>query len=355
MAETVASSPIRLLRTIDAVRAFTRPLVAANESIAFVPTMGAFHAGHLSLMRAAALENAHVVVSIYVNPAQFGPKEDFDSYPQTWESDTAALVRLDRELADNPANLGRISALFAPSTSEMFPSGWPGQEVDSKGTFVTVTPISELLEGRSRPTFFRGITTTCTKLFNIVQPHRAYFGQKDIQQCVVIRRLVRDMIIPIQIIVCPTERHPDGLAMSSRNVYLGPRRRALAPVLYRALCAAESIYKSGCLDRQSILDAARQLIDATLRSQTDLPVDQRVIFEVDYISLADPHSLEEVDSVDTADGAIISAAIKMLPLEEAREGEDRGHAGGPSVRLLDNKILAPSNGQREQTHASSDQ
>ncbi|KAG5912746.1 hypothetical protein E4U53_005186, partial [Claviceps sorghi] len=229
--QTLPASPIRLLRSVDDVRRWRRPLLINQRSVGLVPTMGALHEGHLALVRAAARDNHEVVVSIYVNPAQFGLGEDLASYPVTWGPDTAALARLDGELADEGANLGRVSAVFAPSTADMYPSGFPGQDVDSKGSFVTITPAGERLEGVSRPTFFRGVATVCAKLFNIVQPDRVYFGQKDVQQTVVIRRMVRDLMVPTDVVVCPTEREPDGLAMASRNVYLGARRRAVALVL----------------------------------------------------------------------------------------------------------------------------
>ncbi|KAH6610122.1 pantoate-beta-alanine ligase [Trichoderma cornu-damae] len=341
VAETIPSTSIKILRLVEAVRQWRRPLMANYRSVGLVPTMGALHEGHLSLIRAAARENHHVVVSIYVNPAQFGIKEDLASYPVTWETDVAALARLDREFADDGANLGRISAVFAPTTSEMYPSGFPGQEVDSKGSFVTITPVGEVLEGASRPTFFRGVATVCMKLFNIVQPDRVYFGQKDVQQTVVIKRMVEDFMMPTRVVISPTTREPDGLALSSRNVYLGPRRRRVAVVLSRALRAAEEVYRSDRLHRGAILGAASNVTKTTLQAQMELPPDQRVAFEVDYISLADPETLQEVDAVDPSKGAILSGAIKMQPVEQPREGEDLGHSGGPAVRLIDNIILPP--------------
>ncbi|KAJ6443169.1 Elongator complex protein 4 [Purpureocillium lavendulum] len=339
--ETIPSTPIRVLRAVEAVRRWRKPHVINHRSVGLVPTMGALHEGHIALVRAAARENHHVVVSIYVNPAQFGIREDLGSYPVTWDTDVAALARLDRELADDGANLGRISVVFAPTTADMYPSGFPGQEVDSKGSFVTITPVGEVLEGASRPTFFRGVATVCMKLFNIVQPDRVYFGQKDVQQTVVIRRMVRDLMVPTEVVICPTEREPDGLALSSRNVYLGTRRRRVGIVLNSALRAAEAVYGAGRLDRAAILGAAHEITGTVLRAQTELPPDERALFEIDYISLADPDTLEEVDAVDPEKGAVISGAIKMLPLEKAREGEDVGHAGGPQVRLIDNIILKP--------------
>ncbi|KAF4966566.1 hypothetical protein FSARC_5808 [Fusarium sarcochroum] len=340
--ETLPKSPIRVLRSVDSLRRWRSPHVLNHRSVGLVPTMGALHEGHLSLIRSAAKENHHVVVSVYVNPAQFGIKEDLSSYPVTWDEDAKKLAALDRELADDGGNLGRISAVFAPTTPEMYPSGFPGQEVNSKGSFVTITPVGEVLEGASRPTFFRGVATVCLKLFNIVQPERVYFGQKDVQQTVVIRRMVKDLILPMSVVVEPTERDTDGLALSSRNVYLGPRRRSVAVVLPGALSTAAGAYTSGGLrDRASILGAANNFIAAVAAAQSELPPTERVLFEVDYISLADPDTLQEVDVVDPSRGAILSGAIKMLPVEEAKKGEDLGFSGGPSVRLIDNIILKP--------------
>ncbi|KAM0246362.1 hypothetical protein ACHAQJ_010256 [Trichoderma viride] len=341
VAETIPSSSIKVLRLVDAVRQWRKPHMANYRSVGLVPTMGALHEGHFSLIRAAARENHHVVVSIYVNPAQFGIKEDLASYPVTWETDVAALAKLDREFADDGANLGRISAVFAPTTTEIYPSGFPGQEIDSKGSFVTITPVGQVLEGASRPTFFRGVATVCMKLFNIVQPDRVYFGQKDVQQTVVIKRMVKDFMMPTEVVVCPTTRESDGLALSSRNVYLGSRRRHVAVVLSKALRAAEEVYKNNRLNRSDVLGAANHVTKTMLETQKELPPDQRVTFEVDYISLADPETLQEVDSVDTSKGAILSGAIKMLPVEQPKNGEDLGHSGGPAVRLIDNIILPP--------------
>ncbi|KFH43534.1 Pantothenate synthetase-like protein [Hapsidospora chrysogenum ATCC 11550] len=341
--ETLPSSPIRVLRSVNSARVWRRPLFDTHRTVGLVPTMGALHSGHLSLIRAAARDNHHVVVSIYVNPAQFGPREDLDSYPATWDSDAHILARLDRELAGDGANLGRVSAVFAPTTTDMYPSGFPGQDIDSKGSFVSITPVGEVLEGASRPTFFRGVATVCMKLFNIIQPTRVYFGQKDVQQTVVIRRMVEDFMMPTEVVVGPTERDPtDGLALSSRNVYLGPRRRSVANVLFRALTAAETAYtESRHLDRESIVGAAEGVLDAVLQEQSGLAPERRSLFEVDYVSLADPDTMQEVDAVDPERGAVLSGAIKMLPVEKAAEGEDLGYSGGPAVRLIDNIILKP--------------
>jgi len=340
--ETIPASTIRILRTVEAVRRWRKPHVLDHRVVGFVPTMGALHEGHLSLIRAAARESHHVIVSIYVNPAQFGIKEDLASYPATWESDCKILADLDRQLADDGGNLGRISAVFAPTTSEMYPTGFPGQEVDSKGSFVSITPVGEVLEGASRPTFFRGVATVCMKLFNIVQPERVYFGQKDVQQTVVIRNMVRDFMLPTHVVVEPTSREPDGLALSSRNVYLGARRRRVATVLNTALKAAETQYvQHGARTREEILGAANKVAQETLAAQMALAPEDRVRFEVDYISLADPTTMMELEMVDPGKGGILSGAVKMLPVEAPQPGEDLGHSGGPAVRLIDNIILQP--------------
>lgn len=340
--ERLPSTSIRVLRSVESVRRWRRPLLVDRRTLGLVPTMGALHTGHESLIRAAARENHEVAVSLYVNPAQFGVAEDLDSYPSTWARDVEILARLDRELADDGANLGRISAVFAPTTAEMYPSGFPGQEVDSKGSFVTITPVGELLEGSSRPTFFRGVATVCMKLFNIVQPDRVYFGQKDVQQTVVIRKMVRDFMLPTEVVVGPTMREADGLALSSRNVYLGERRRRVATVLNRALRAAEEKCLAGSVDRESILGAANLLAERVLQEQMQLSPERRVRFEVDYISLSDPDTMEELTTVDLARGAILSGAVKMLPVEAPQDGEDLGHSDGPAVRLIDNIIIKPS-------------
>ncbi|KAL2761088.1 hypothetical protein ACRALDRAFT_2039585 [Sodiomyces alcalophilus JCM 7366] len=342
--ETLPSSSIRVLRSVDSLRAWRNPLRQDHRTVGLVPTMGALHEGHLALIRAAAAECHHVVVSLFLNPAQFGRNEDLSSYPSTWDADAARLARLDRSLADDAANLGRLSAVFAPAVHDMYPEGFPGQDPSSDGSFVTITPLGRLLEGASRPTFFRGVATVCTKLFNAVQPDRVYFGQKDAQQAVLIRRLVRDFLIPTQVVVVPTVRESDGLALSSRNVYLGARRRNVAPVLHDALLAAERAYASphaAARDRDSILGPARDVAASVLAAQTALPASQRALFEVDYLSLSDPDTMEELETVDPARGAILSGAIKMLPAEDPQPGEDLGHSDGPSVRLIDNIVLKP--------------
>jgi len=303
--------------------------------------MGALHQGHISLVRQAAAENDRVFVSIYVNPTQFGVTEDLASYPKTWESDLEQLNSLDEQLGQE--GLGRLEAVFAPTTRSMYPTLPPDSTLPGKGSFVTITPLAELLEGKSRPVFFRGVASVCMKLFNIVEPERVYFGQKDVQQTVVIKRLVRDFHLNTEVRVCPTEREPDGLAMSSRNVYLGERRRRVGVVLSDALWAAAAAYGSGKLDRNDILTQAWDVLNTSMMEQDVLRESERARVEVDYISLADPSTLEEVEVVDKAVGAVLSGAVKMLPLEDTQPDERLGLGGdcGP-VRLIDNIVLDPS-------------
>jgi pantoate--beta-alanine ligase len=338
---TIPNTSIKIFRDIPPIRRWRRKLFHDYRTVGLVLTMGALHSGHLSLIRLAAKENSAVVVSIYVNPTQFGVHEDLNSYPKTWDQDCKMLMDLDRELAADGGNMGNIAAVFAPTTKTMYPSGRPGQEVDAKGSFVTITPVGEKLEGMSRPTFFRGVATVCMKLFNIVTPERVYFGQKDIQQTVVIKKMVKDFCIDTQVVVGETTREEDGLAMSSRNVYLGTRRRKVATVLSKVLRVAETGYLRGKRSRDEILGPANELAKLLLIEQYQLEPAQRVKFETDYISLADPETMEELESVDETRGAILSGAVKMLPVEEPQPGEDLGLGGGPLVRLIDNIVLRP--------------
>jgi pantoate--beta-alanine ligase len=330
-----------IFRKVPDLRTYRRGLLDSKRTVGLVPTMGALHEGHISLARMAAQENTDVFVSIYVNPTQFGVTEDLSTYPRTWETDIKALAKLDEELASQPG-AGRITAVFAPTTNVMYPCLPPSSEINGDGSFVTITPLASVLEGASRPVFFRGVATVCMKLFNIVQPERVYFGQKDVQQTVVIRRLVKDFHLPIEVRIGPTMREPEGLAMSSRNVYLGERRRNVAIVLSQALRAAEEQYANGKTGRADVLWPATDVADKVMMEQDELPQHKRARFEVDYISLADPESLEELEEIDESRGAILSGAIKMLPVEKHLEGEDCGHGGGGgSVRLIDNIILPP--------------
>jgi pantoate--beta-alanine ligase len=255
------------MRVVRGVAELREALQEAARPVGLVPTMGAFHEGHLSLMRAAREENETVVVSLFVNPSQFGPSEDFAAYPRDEERDAGLAEQVGVDL------------LFVPPVEEVYPDGF--------GTTVEVGGLTETLEGdpahRGRE-HFRGVATVVTKLFNMVQPDRAYFGQKDGQQALVIRKLVRDLNIPVEIRVCPTVREQSGLAMSSRNAYLSDEERERAAALSRALRAAEDAVRTGEVDAARVLAAARAELDAAqiepeyleLRSTTDLSPVERV-------------------------------------------------------------------------------
>ena len=328
----------QVIRDIPKLRDARRKMLFSKGTVGLVPTMGALHKGHLNLIRLAARENDFVFVSIFVNPTQFGVNEDLASYPRTWDSDLDKLRGLCLELNQDDS-LGQITTVFNPSAKDMYPGFPPTSEVDGEGSFVTITPISKILEGASRPVFFRGVATVCMKLLNIVEPERVYFGQKDIQQTVVIKRMVKDFHVNTQVRVGPTVRELGELALSSRNIYLGERRRAVATVLITSLKAAQQAYAKGRRTRSEVLAAAHDVLSSAQETQKNLPSSQRAMFEVDYISLANPHTLKELEGV-RKDGAILSGAIRMLPIEEPQDGEDTGVGGGTStVRLIDNIYL----------------
>lgn len=223
------------------MRAFSRQARAKGQSIGFVPTMGYLHEGHLSLIREAQKHAERIVVSIYVNPTQFGPNEDFEKYPRDFERDEALCKK------------EGVDAVFYPSNEEMY--------LPEHKTYIITEELSNILCGRSRPTHFRGVTTIVGKLFNIVQPDIAVFGQKDAQQAVIIKRMVEDLNFPVKIIVAPIVREADGLAMSSRNKYLTPQQRKEATVLYRSLQLAQKEYANGNRDLAEIKAKMRRLIE----------------------------------------------------------------------------------------------
>ena len=231
---------MKIHTTINSLRADSRATRVAGKRIGFVPTMGALHDGHLSLIRAAKSRCDLVVASIFVNPTQFGPNEDLAKYPRTFERDCQLLEKENADL------------LFAPTVEEMYPQ--------DAVTWVTVEGLSEKLDGKSRPGHFRGVTTVVAKLFHIVEPDIAFFGQKDAAQVAIIRRMVRDMKFPVEIVACPIVREPDGLAMSSRNAYLDSSQRKAALVLSRALWEVERKYKSGERDTNTLIERGKQLI-----------------------------------------------------------------------------------------------
>jgi len=263
---------MRVVHTIAEARAVRRALPG---TWGFVPTMGYLHEGHLSLVRRARAENDRVAVSVFVNPTQFGPHEDYARYPRDLERDLRLLEPLGVDL------------VFVPSVEEMYPPGFQ--------TWVIVEEVSRPLEGASRPGHFRGVATVVAKLFNILRPDRAYFGQKDAQQTVVIRRMVQDLNIPVEIVICPTVREPDGLAMSSRNTYLNPEERRAATVLFRALQAAKARYEAGERDAERLREAMREVIRA------------EPLARIDYVSVAHPETLQELERVEGP--ALLSLAV----------------------------------------------
>ena len=243
--------------------------------VGLVPTMGYLHEGHLSLIRRAKEECDHVVVSIFVNPTQFGPREDLSNYPRDPERDLSLIEPLGTDL------------VWLPTAEMMYPQGYQ--------TWVEVEAMTRPLEGAMRPGHFRGVTTVVAKLFNGVQPHKAYFGQKDAQQAAVIRQMTRDLNFPIEIVVCPIIREPDGLAMSSRNVYLDPEQRNAATVLYRSLTGAKEAYENGERGAEKL----RQIMNDELASEP--------LAQVQYVSCADYDTLEELDTVKGK--ALLSMAV----------------------------------------------
>lgn len=258
--------------------AMRRWCLARSGSIGFVPTMGYLHDGHLALVARSRAENLHTVVSIFVNPTQFGPGEDFARYPR----DEVRDLNLLRD--------GGVAAVYLPSGSEMYPAGYQ--------TYVDVEAVTQGLEGAARPGHFRGVTTVVLKLLNAVQPHRAYFGRKDAQQLRVIQAMVRDLDLDVDIVPCDIVREADGLALSSRNVYLSPEERAAAPVLYEALCAARDAYEAGERDPDK------------LRFITSQTITRRTLSQIEYISLADNVTLDELDQELKAP-ALLSLVVRF--------------------------------------------
>jgi len=250
-------------------------LVPLAKPLGLVPTMGYLHDGHLSLVRRARQECASVAASIFVNPSQFGPQEDLAAYPRDLPRDLAMLE------ADG------VDLVWTPSPEAVYPPGYQ--------TWVTVERVSAGLEGERRPGHFRGVATIVTKLFDAFQPQRAYFGQKDAQQAVVIRRLAADLDFPIEVVVCPTVREPDGLALSSRNSYLDPDERRAATVVYRALRAAEQAHASGERDAERLRQTMRHVLA------------QEPLAKVQYVSAAEADSLEEIHGA--AERALLSMAV----------------------------------------------
>jgi len=283
---------MKVKTTVELMREAARVARLAGLRIGLVPTMGALHEGHLSLVRAAKVQCDAVVVSIFVNPLQFGPNEDLARYPRNFERDCELLTKEDVDL------------VFAPSVEEVYP--------EEATTYVTVEGLSDRLCGGSRPGHFRGVTTVVAKLLHIVEPDLAFFGQKDAAQVAIIRRMVRDLNFATEIIACPIIREPDGLAMSSRNAYLTPQERKSAVVLYRALQEVERRFDKGEHEAKPLIAVGKEVIA------------QQAGVRLDYFEIVDPDSLEPIDTIRSTALVAVAALVGM-------------------TRLIDNVRLSPSN------------
>ncbi len=280
---------MEVLRSPNMAREALFPQIMRGRSVGLVPTMGALHDGHMAIVRTSVMENDLTVASIFVNPTQFGPGEDLDKYPRDLDGDISKL----REAG--------VDILFMPSAADMYGEG--------ASTFVDVGPISARLCGAFRPTHFRGVATVVTKLFNIIRPARAYFGQKDYQQLLVIRKVARELNMPVDVVMCPTVRENDGVAMSSRNAYLSAEERRAAPVLYRALSSAAEVLMGAKASPQEATGMMEDMLKA-----------EPLIEDVQYIGCFDPDSLAELE--EFTGGALLAGAIIIGP-----------------TRLIDNVLL----------------
>jgi pantoate--beta-alanine ligase len=282
---------VKRIATIAEMKAACRQVTRNGKTLGFVPTMGALHEGHLSLVRASKARCDVTAVSIFVNPLQFGPAEDLDKYPRTMERDTALLEQLSADL------------LFMPAVEEMYP---PGAQ-----TYVLVEELSNKLDGASRPGHFRGVATVVAKLFEIIRPDLAFFGQKDAAQVAVLRKLVNDLDMDVEVVVCPIVREKDGLAMSSRNAYLTSEQRQQAAVLYRSLLRVQAAVDHGERGSAKLIEIGKQVI----ASETGV--------KLDYFAIVDLDTLDPVE--DVSGGALVAVAAYV-----------------GSIRLIDNILLTPS-------------
>jgi pantoate--beta-alanine ligase len=281
---------MNIYRSVDETRVACRAARASGQRIGLVPTMGALHEGHLSLVRTAKSQCDIVAVSLFVNPTQFGPVEDLARYPRPFERDCELLEK------------EGVAILFAPLVDEMYPKG--------EGSWVVVEGLSDKLDGRSRPGHFRGVTTVVAKLFHIIEPDAAFFGQKDAAQCAVIRRMVRDLNFPVEVIVCPIVRELDDLAMSSRNAYLSPEERQRALVLQRSLKKVEESFRTGEKEASNLTAAAREVFA------------QEPHVRLDYFEIVDPATLDPVERVSQQTLVAVAAYVG-------------------TTRLIDNVVLVP--------------
>ena len=279
---------MEVAKTIESIRDLVKAARGGGKKIGLVPTMGALHVGHVSLIEAAGNDCDFVVVSIFVNPTQFGPGEDFEKYPRPLEAD----LKICRKAG--------VDAVFAPAPEVMY----PGENL----TWVTVEKLTEPLCGRSRPGHFRGVTTVCAKLFNIVGPDVAYFGQKDAQQAITIKRMVHDLNMPLEIVVCPTVREPSGLAVSSRNQYLSAQQKKDAAQIYKSLQECRRMIDAGVTGTQQITARVREILE------------QVPSIEIEYVSIVDTETLESVEHI--AGKILVAVAVRL-----------------GSTRLIDNNLV----------------
>ncbi len=280
---------MKTIQSVDEMKALCREITRQGRTLGLVPTMGALHEGHASLVRTSKTQCEATAVSIFVNPLQFGPTEDLDKYPRTMESDCKLLEELG------------VDVLYAPTVSEMYPAG--------ATTFIEVSGISDRLDGGSRPGHFRGVATVVAKLFEIVRPDRAFFGQKDAAQVAVLRRMVRDLDMDVELVVCPIVREKDGLAMSSRNAYLNPTERKQALVLNRSLMRVQHLADTGERDVAKLVETGKSVLA------------EEPAARLDYFAIVDPNTLEPVS--DISRGALVAVAANV-----------------GATRLIDNILLA---------------
>lgn len=281
---------MRIIKSVAEMQAYSDSLRSKNIKIGFVPTMGALHDGHLSLVKKSTETTDQTILSIFVNPVQFTPSEDFNEYPRDFRTD------------EESARVNGVDVIFYPSEEEIYPDGY--------STFSVVEGLSDILEGASRPSHFKGVTTIVNKLFNIINPQIAFFGQKDAQQAVIIKKMVTDLNLNTRIIVCPTIRESDGLALSSRNTFLTREEREQAPLIYKALTRAESLHSEGEHESSGIISLIEEIISSA------------TLAKIDYVAVVDEDTLQPVES--TLSGALVAIAVSFS-----------------ATRLIDNTILSP--------------
>jgi pantoate--beta-alanine ligase len=311
VAETYA---IPVVTTIAELRSLRRSFAA--ETVGFVPTMGYLHEGHMSLIHRSLQQNDHTIISIFVNPSQFAPNEDLDTYPRDLDHDIHVITDYLREIGSEK----NVDAIFKPEVAEMYPSGFTMDASKQRGAFVEVLGVSNPLEGRARPSFFRGVATVVTKLLNAVNPTTAYFGQKDIQQTVVVKTMVRDLLMGVNVDIVPTVRNQTGLALSSRNKYLSPEVLSQVTCLYKSMQLAREAYNKSTTNVEKLT----QIV-------TDKIISTNSKFRIDYVSFNDPETLDYLSEINPARGCILSMAVYVPNSLDPQETLE--------TRLIDNMIF----------------